>query len=117
MYGVHVGPPAMDGIMSGGKKEKGDTKGESTRLSKLERRPDIHEIIVEKFRRDTAVPSANPISSSLPLAPSRPHGAQDTHAFISVELCTATMNDCARRGIHFSVCRDFSGGGIFIMAR
>lgn len=31
--------------------------------SKPERRPDIHEIVVEKFRRDTAVHSTNPISS------------------------------------------------------
>jgi len=35
--------------------------------SKPERRPDIHEIVVEKFRRDTAVHSANPISSFRPL--------------------------------------------------
>lgn len=34
--------------------------------SKPERRPDIHEIVVEKFRRDTAVHS-NPISSFRPL--------------------------------------------------
>lgn len=38
--------------------------------SKPERRPDIHEIVVEKFRRDTAVHSANPISSFRP--PRRP---------------------------------------------
>lgn len=76
---------------------------------KPERRPDI-EIIVEKFRRDTAVLGESHFLLSPPAAT-----RICTHLFpLSY---TATMNDCARRRIYFSVCYDFNGGGIFIAMR
>jgi len=74
--------------------------------SKLERRLDI-EIIVEKFRRDTAVLGESHFLLSPPAAT-----RICTHLFPL--SCTATMNDCARHRIYFSVCYDFSSGEIFI---
>lgn len=74
---------------------------------------------MEKFRRDTAVHPADPISFFRPPFPSlSPRGrenVQDMHAHLFPSSCTATMNDCAHRGIYFSVRRDFSGAAKYLL--